>query len=203
MSSFSSSLEGFLTGLSLIIAIGPQNAFVLKQALQKNHLFLTAFLCAAIDALFILIGIAGLGIILTSNPFLLGIAKWGGAGFLIIYGLKSFLSVFKREAFIVHKESNKPSVQKTILILLGLSFLNPHMYLDTCVLLGTIGGQQPLPDRYFFALGAIIASFAWFFSLCYGGKYLLPLFKKPIAWKILDFLIGCIMWMIAAFLLFL
>lgn len=191
-------LEGCGTGASLIIAIGAQNAFVLKQGILKNHVFATALFCAITDALLITIGVAGFGELLTLNPILLVIAKWGGAAFLFYYGLRAFWSVFSDHSLKINqKEPALPSLKETILILCALSFLNPHVYLDTVVLLGTIGSQFESVSRVFFTLGAIFASFTWFFGVCYGARYLAPLFSKPASWKVLDFLIGCIMWGIA------
>lgn len=190
-------LEGCGTGAGLIIAIGAQNAFVLKQGIQKNYVFITVLICSIIDAFLISVGVGGLGVILTSNMLLLTFARWGGALFLTYYGFRSFRSVFKSESLKLESSPERPTLKVTIVTVLALSLLNPHVYLDTVVLLGTIGAQFSLSERYFFALGAILASFVWFFSLGYGAAYLAPLFRKPLAWKILDFFIGCVMWVIA------
>ena len=127
---------------------------------------------------------------------LLTIARWGGAAFLVYYGFRSFRSVFKSESLKLESGPERPDLKTTLVTVFALSLLNPHVYLDTVVLLGSIGAQFPL-ERLFFAFGAMLASFIWFFGLGYGAAYLAPLFKKPIAWKILDFLIGCVMWAIA------
>lgn len=190
-------IEGCGTGAGLIIAIGAQNAFVLKQGILKNHILITVLVCSIIDALLICVGVGGFGAILTSNLLLLTIARWGGAAFLIYYGFRSFRAVFKSESLKLESGQKRPDLKTTLGTVLALSLLNPHVYLDTVVLLGSIGAQFPPSERLFFALGAMLASFIWFFGLGYGAAYLAPLFKKPIAWKILDFLIGCVMWAIA------
>lgn len=194
-------IEGFGTSAGLIIAIGAQNAFVLKQALLKNHVLLIVLLCACIDAILIILGVGGFGTFLTSNALLLAIARWGGAAFLAYYGFRSFRSIFKSEALKLSSSHKRLDLKTTLSTGLAFSLLNPHVYLDTVVLLGSIGAQFPPAERLLFTLGAILASFSWFFTLGYGARYLAPLFQKPIAWKILDFFIGCVMWTIAVSLL--
>lgn len=189
-------IQGCGTGAGLIIAIGPQNAFVLKQGVLKNHVFVTVLVCAFIDALLISIGVGGFGTILTSNLTLLTLARWGGAAFLFYYGFRSFRSVFKSEFLKIDSGPERPSLELTLATVFALSLLNPHVYLDTVVLLGSIGAQFPSEKRFFFALGAMVSSFVWFFGMGYGARFLAPLFQKPFSWKILDFLIGCIMWVI-------
>ncbi len=190
-------LEGLGTSAGLIIAIGAQNAFVLKQGILKNHVFVTVLSCAAIDALLITAGVGGFGTVLASNAILLIIAKWGGAAFLSYYGFRAFKAAFKNQSLEVSREPIKPSLKETFLTIFAVSFLNPHCYLDTVVLLGSISSQFPEGARFFFGLGAVAASFLWFFGMGYGARYLAPLFQKPIAWKVLDFLVGIIMWGIA------
>lgn len=198
MHSLLSLLEGFSTGAGLIIAIGAQNVFVLKQGIAKNQVFATALFCAFTDALLISIGVAGLGTLLTSSPILLLISKWGGAAFLAYYGFRSFRAVFTSQSLKLDKKGPQhPGLKQTLLILAALSFLNPHVYIDTVVLLGSLSAQFSGDQRFFFALGAILASFIWFFGMCYGARFLAPLFAKSLSWKILDFLIGCTMWGIA------
>ncbi len=200
---FTALIEGFVTGAGLIIAIGAQNAFVLKQGILKNHVFVTVLLCAVIDAFLITLGVGGFGRLLTSSSLLLSLARWGGAAFLLYYGFRSFRAVFKTESLkITQGKDSLPNLKETITTVLALSLLNPHVYLDTVVLVGSIGAQFPSSERPFFALGAIIASFTWFFSMGFGARYLGPLFQKPIAWKILDFIIGCVMWLLALTLVF-
>jgi len=190
-------IEGLGTGAALIIAIGAQNAFVLKQGILKNHIFPTVLICALIDALLIALGVGGFGMFLTSSTFLLGCARWGGSAFLVYYGFRSFRAVFKTDALNLDTDSSHPDLKASITTILALSLLNPHVYLDTVVLLGSIGSQFARQERLLFASGAIVASFLWFFSLGYGARFLAPLFKKPLAWKVLDFAIGVVMWVIA------
>ena len=190
-------VEGCGTGAGLIIAIGAQNAFVLKQGILKNHVLVTVLICALLDMILIWLGIAGFGKILTTNLIFLSIARWGGAAFLFYYGYRSFRNVFRSEALKLDPNFEKPNFKVSVITVLALTLLNPHVYLDAVILLGSIGAQFPLPERDFFAYGAIFASFVWFFALGYGARFLAPLFQKPQAWKVLDFLIGCIMWAIA------
>jgi L-lysine exporter family protein LysE/ArgO len=190
-------MEGCGTGAGLIIAIGAQNAFVLKQGILKNYVLLTVLMCAFTDAVLILLGVGGFGAILTSNKLLLSLAKWGGVAFLAYYGFRSFKAVFFTQKLELNEGFERPNLKTTILTTLAVCLLNPHVYLDTVVLLGSIGAQFPAHERSFFAIGAMSMSFVWFFALGYGARYLAPLFQKPIAWKILDFIIGCIMWAIA------
>ncbi len=194
-------LKGFFTGAGLIIAIGAQNAFVLKQGLKKNHVFIVALFCAIADSLLIVLGVSGLGVILTSNRTLLLVAKWGGASFLFWYGLRAFRAALHSESLRTQDEPVNQNLKKVLLTLTALTFLNPHVYLDTLILLGTIGAQFEKASRALFAAGAILASTAWFFTLCYGARLLAPLLRNPRAWKIIDFVIGCIMWSIALSLL--
>lgn len=189
-----------MTTGGLIISIGVQNTFVLKQGLQKNHTLTIAMLCSIFDALLILVGIAGFGSLLTSNDTLLAAARWGGVVFLVCYGLRSFYSAWKKDFLPLDVEPEKIPLRKAILILLACTFLNPQVFMENCILIGSIGAQYVLFDRYFFSIGAIAASFAWFFSLSYGARYLIPFFKKPVSWKVLDFIVGCIMFAIAIML---
>lgn len=196
-------IKGYLCCSSLIMAIGPQNAFVLKQGLQKNHIFITALACATIDSFFILLGVGGLGALFTSNKDLLYYVGWGGALFLLWYGFNSFRASFRgnKRQLADGSLADKPNLKRTILLIMVFSFLNPHLYLDTVVLIGSISVQFCPSERPYFALGAMAASYVWFFGMSYGARFLIPLFKNPKAWQILDFIIGCIMWAIAALLL--
>ncbi len=184
------------------MAIGAQNAFVLRQGIMKNYVFITALFCSLVDSLMISLGVGGLGKFLSSNQLLLEITKWTGAAFLFTYGLRSFKSVFTSHSLHAEKGPSKPSLQETLLTLAALGFLNPHVYIDAVLLLGSISAQFESASQPYFALGAITASWIWFFSLCYGARLLGPLFEKPLAWKVLDTLTGCIMWAIAYSLLF-
>ncbi len=189
-------IQGFGLGAGLIIAIGAQNSFVLSQGVRKQHTFIIPLICSLCDALLICAGAAGVGTFVSSHPHIAHYAAIGGALFLFWYGLKSLISAFNGDSHEEAKPIHK-SVKTIVLTTLALSLLNPHVYLDTVVLLGSISGQFEGTARIIFALGACIASFVWFFSLSYGGTLLEPLFRKPLSWKLLDFSICIVMWSIA------
>jgi len=193
--------QGLAVGFGLIIAIGVQNAFVIKQGLLKNHVFIIAFICASIDAILIIIGVAGLGVIISSNPILLGVAKYGGIVFLLCYAAKSFHNAFKGDILYISNDNAKMSLNKAIVTTFAVSLLNPHLYIDTCLLIGSIGSNFQGSEKFDFAFGAISASFIWFFTISYAARLLIPIFQQPIAWKILDFIIGVIMCVIATSLM--
>lgn len=189
--------EGFIIMSGLIVAIGAQNAFVLKQGVQQNHVGVIALICASIDAILISVGVGGLGAIIASNEIVLMVSRWGGAIFLACYGLRSFWMAFKNQSFKIDSKGQKLSLKKLILMSLAVSLLNPHVYIDTCMLIGSVGAQFPAEERPFFAFGASLVSFIWFFTIGYGAKSLIPLFKKPAAWKIFDCTAGVMMIWIA------
>jgi L-lysine exporter family protein LysE/ArgO len=193
-------VPGFLAGLSLIIAIGAQNAFVIRQGLTKKYVLLTVLICACSDALLIALGASGLGALIKSNKDLLEFVRWFGVAYLLWFAFKSAKSAFKQEVLNSAGEAsaNKKSV---VLAVLALTFLNPHVYLDTVILLGSISNQFG-SDKWFFVTGAIIASFLWFTSIGFGAKSASRFMSRPIFWKILDSLIAAIMLSIAAFLAF-
>lgn len=184
-------LTGFGASVSLIVAIGAQNAFVIRQSLRCQHLLLTALLCAGIDALLILLGVLGFGTVVGQFPLFIAAVSYFAALFLMMYGLASLRSAFKAKSWIGSTASETAlSAKKTILSLLAFSLLNPHVYLDTVILLGSIAAQQPADQKICFAAGAVSASFAWFFAITYGAHLLAPLFQRQAAWKVLDSLSG-------------
>ena len=190
-------LTGLLLGGSLIIAIGAQNAYVLKQGLLKSHVFLICLICSLSDALLITIGTTGIGRIIEKHPNWLMAITWFGAAYLFVFGIMSFKAALDNQT--LHTEAitasnNKKTIVSTVL---ALTFLNPHVYLDTVLLIGSIASPYTGSERLYFTLGAISASFIWFFSLGYGARLLQPLFTRPSAWKILNTLIGLVMWWIA------
>jgi L-lysine exporter family protein LysE/ArgO len=188
--------KGLALGASLIIAIGAQNAFVLSQGVRKKYNVVIPLICSLSDAILISIGILGVGQILASNQLVSNIASIGGALFLGWYGYKSFRSFLKPEA--LNESSKGPQTLKAaVLFTLAVTLLNPHVYIDTILLLGSISSQFEGSGRYAFGAGAVSASFLWFFTLSLGGKMLSPVFKNPVAWKILDLIITLIMWFIA------
>lgn len=191
-------LKGAGLGASLIIAIGAQNAYVLSQGIKQRFVWPTVIVCSLCDVVLIVIGIAGIGTVVASNPILTQTAAWGGALFLFGYGAKAFYFSFSNQSLDASdNEKQTANLKIAILTALAISLLNPHVYLDTVVLLGSIGGQLPPWERIWFGSGAACASLVWFFSLGFGAKWLAPLFKKPSAWRILDAFVGIIMWIIA------
>lgn len=195
-------MKGFAMSCSLIVAIGAQNAFVIRQGLTCQHLFITAFLCSLTDSLLILIGVLGFGTIVTEYPLAMNIAKYFSVVFLGIYGIFALRSALKTRTLGDVCETVFLSRSKTILIVLALSLLNPHAYLDTVILLGSIASLQPDHEQLYFACGAIVASFAWFFAIAYGSRFLAPFFNRPSSWKIIDGLVAVSMWAIAVTLIF-
>lgn len=193
-------LQGMGTGAGLIIAIGAQNAFVLTQGLKRNHHLAVVLICALSDALLIALGLAGLGQLMTGSPQLMLVATWCGTGFLFWYGLRSFRSAWNSGA-LESEERELLNLRAAIATTLAVTYLNPHVYLDTVLLLGSIGGRYPEQERMFFGIGAASASFVWFASLGLGARLLLPLFRLPKAWAVLDVLVGLTMWSVAFSLL--
>jgi L-lysine exporter family protein LysE/ArgO len=194
-------LFGFSLGFSLILAIGAQNAFVLKQGLKDEHVFLVCLICALSDALLILIGVSGFHLLVASFPSLVASARFGGAAFLFVYGLISFYNALRVQQGLQPSEIKGGSAWQAALTCLAFTWLNPHVYLDTVVLLGSVSTQFSEQITWF-AGGAITASFVFFFTLGYGARLLRPVFAQARAWRVLDFLIGCVMWAIALRLVF-
>ena len=191
-------LPGFLTGLSLIIAIGAQNAFVIRQGLTKRHVLLVVSICAVSDAILIILGVAGLGALISGLPWLLEIVRWFGVAYLTWFGVKSLRSAMKSQSLDVSGVQSG-TAKTVVLSALGFTFLNPHVYLDTVILLGSIGNQFGA-DKWWFALGAVVSSFAWFSSIGFGAKAASRFMAKPVFWKVLDFLIAVVMFSIAILL---
>lgn len=179
------------------MAIGAQNIYVLKQGLLKESVFMVALVCSFIDAMLIVIGVKGLGTFLETFPSFITYITWFGIVFLSIYGLMAFKSALRVHAMHIDKKPIQKSKFKILLTLFSLSFLNPHVYLDTVILVGTIGSKYEGWGQNIFILGASSASFVWFFTLAYGSRILIPLFKKPITWKFLDLLTSFIMFFVA------
>lgn len=191
---------GFSLGISLILAIGAQNAFVLRQGLKQQHVFLVFIICALSDAILIALGVSGFAGIVKSLPWLEPVARYAGAAFLIVYGAKSLWQVVRSNESL-HTQGQAETSAKTIaLTCLALTWLNPHVYLDTVFLLGAISTQYP-DAQLAFALGGMSASFLFFASLAYGARLLAPIFEHPMAWKVFEVVIAAIMWGIAARLL--
>lgn len=192
---------GLATGLTLILAIGAQNAFVLRQGLRGEHVLAVVLTCAVSDALLIALGVTSFAQVAAILPWLETVMRFAGAAFLIWYGLKSMRSAFQStEALVVDEQRPVVSLRTTILTCLALTWLNPHVYLDTVVLLGSISTQFPSAQAWF-AAGAITGSFVFFFSLGFGAKLLRPLFANPVSWRVLEGAIAVVMWLIALKLL--
>lgn len=190
---------GLLTGLSLIVAIGAQNAYILRLGLSRQHVFIAALFCSLSDALLIVLGIAGLGALIQSLPILLEVFRYAGAAYLTWFGISAVRRIFTKQG--LESNGQTGSLKKILLALAAITYLNPHVYLDTVILLGSIGNQFGA-DRWWFALGGATGSFIWFFSLGYGAKLLAKYVSRPIFWKILDSLIALVMFSIAGTLLF-
>lgn len=193
--------SGLVAGLSLIVAIGAQNAFIIRQALTRQHVFLIVTFAALADALLIAAGTAGLGAVIQAAPVALEFIRWFGVAYLLWFAFNSVRSAFKGESLQTSGEA-QTSWKKALLSIAGLTFLNPHCYLDTVIFLGSIGNQFS-SDRWTFAFGAMTGSFVWFYSLGYGAKSLSRFMAKPIFWKVLDLVIAAIMVAIAIMLAFL
>jgi L-lysine exporter family protein LysE/ArgO len=188
--------QGFGIGGGLIVAIGAQNSFVLAQGVKKQYIFLVPLLCSTIDITLIVAGTAGVGTFVSERPQIAYYASLFGALFLLGYGLKSLYSACF--ANILEKSVTKiDSLRSIVLTTLALSLLNPHVYFDTIIMLGSISGQFAGPLRLLFALGACSASVLWFFALSLGGTLLEPFFRRPVSWRILDISICLVMWTIA------
>ncbi len=184
-------ISGLFLGFSLILAIGSQNAFVLKQGLKHQHVFAICLFCATSDALLISAGVAGFGAVTAKYPSIVTIAKTAGALFLLFYGLQSLYASITKKHAISTDTTQVDSLKKSLLLCLGFTWLNPHVYLDTLVLVGMV--STGASSQLVFALGAITASFVFFFSLGFAAKRLTPLFTNPKSWNILDAFVGILM----------
>lgn len=197
---FEAALAGFALGFSLIMAIGAQNAFVLRQGLRGEYVLALVLTCALSDAILIVAGVLGFGALVEAYPMAVDLARWGGAAFLVFYGAISFRAAFKGgEALEDKNGGGAKSLRAAVTTCLLLTWANPHVYLDTVVLLGGISSQYD--PAWGFGLGAVISSFVFFFSLGFGARLLRPLFTSARAWQMLDVLVGLTMWAIAAKLL--
>ena len=189
-------VQGFALSITLILAIGAQNAFVLRQGLGQAHVFWVCLTCGVIDAVLIVAGIAGFGALAQAVPWFENAMRFGGAAFLIWYGGLNALSAWRGGIALEPAEDEQQSLASVIGTLLALSLLNPHVYLDTVVLIGSISAQYE--DRVTFGFGAVTASLTFFFALGYGARLLRPIFANPRSWQVLDALIALTMWAIAA-----
>ena len=190
-------LHGFMVSLSLILAIGAQNAFVLRQGLLREHIGWVVLACATSDAILIAVGVAGFGAMSASLPWLGEVMRWGGVAFLLVYGAMRFQSARWGGEALTPKAGQGASLRAVLTTCLILTWANPHVYLDTVVLLGSIAAQYA-PYRLLFGIGAVIGSFSFFTALGFGARLLAPFFANPRAWVYLEVVVGLTMWAIAA-----
>ena len=197
-------LSGLGLGLSLIVAIGAQNAFVLRQGLRREHVLAVVLICALSDAALIAAGVAGGGVLFTAIPWLVDVIRWAGAAFLLAYGVLAAVRAIRTPkpgaVGLRAGTSTAGTLGAAIATCLALTWLNPHVYLDTVLLLGSVAATHG-DLRWFFAAGAVAGSILWFTSLGYGARLLAPLFAKPIAWRVLDGVIALVMIALAAMLI--
>jgi L-lysine exporter family protein LysE/ArgO len=188
---------GLLLGAGAIVAIGPQNAFVLRQGLLRQHVFLLAATCAASDVVLIAAGVGGLGVLVRGHAAWLTALTLVGVGFLAAYGAMSLRRAFRTEV-LLPSAADPMSAASAVATVLAFTVLNPHVYLDTIVLVGGLSARYPTPGNIAFGAGAGAASIIWFFALGYGARLLAPLFARPVAWRVLDVFVTAVMWGIAA-----
>ncbi|WP_285136201.1 LysE/ArgO family amino acid transporter [Microbacterium sp. lyk4-40-TSB-66] len=203
-------LAGLGLGFSLIVAIGAQNLFVLRQGVRREHLLAVVAVCALSDAILILLGVSGIGLVLQAVPWLIVVVRWAGAAFLVGYGVLAARRALRPSGETLRVNTGTPTttdaggtalrtrttLTATVLTCLALTWLNPHVYLDTVFLLGSVASTHG-EDRWAFAIGACIASLAWFSALGFGARYLGRWLDTPRAWRILDAVIAVVMFAIA------
>lgn len=190
-------LAGFALSFSLILAIGAQNAFVLRQGLRREHVGLCVAVCAISDAILIAVGVVAFGWLSQVMPLLGPVMRFGGAAFLLVYGALAFRAAWRGAEVLQTEGRARTDPWKIVATLLALTWLNPHVYLDTVILIGSIAAQYG-EQRYVFGAGGVLASATFFVMLGYGARLLAPFFAKPAAWRVLDVLVGATMWAIAA-----
>lgn len=192
-------LAGLFTGLSLIVAIGAQNAYVLRQGLLRQHVGLVVLVCALADVLLISAGVAGVGAVVSRHPQVLTVLRWAGAGYLVWFGVRSLRSALSSSPGELHPDlaTGRGPVLATAL---ALTFLNPHVYLDTVVFLGSIANQYGDAGRWWFALGAATASVGWFTGLGYGARSMSVVVRRPATWRVVDAVVAVTMFAVAAML---
>jgi L-lysine exporter family protein LysE/ArgO len=191
-------IAGLGFGLSLIIAIGAQNAYVLRQGLRREHVLVVVAICALSDLALIGVGVAGLGSLVQLFPIALIVVRIAGAGFLLIYGLLAARRALRpAQSLTTDADGARTPLVTAVLTTLALTWLNPHVYLDTVVLLGSVAGTHG-DDRWWFGLGAGLGSIVWFSALGFGARLLRPVFARPVAWRILDAVIAIVMIALAA-----
>ena len=193
---FSAMIQGIVLGLGMIIPIGAQNAYVLGRGINRNHHLLAATICIVFDIALITAGIFGASALISSNEYLMLFITWGGILFLFTYGVLSFKASFQNNYQKMVTESLFKSRKVVIATIFAVSLLNPHVYLDTVVILGSVGGQFEGQDKLSFAAGTMLASIIWFYSLALGAAKMGPFLSQPKILRGIDFVVGCIMWAI-------
>ena len=193
-------LQGLALSLGLIVAIGAQNAFVLRQGLRREHVASVVFFCAITDALLIAAGVLGMAQALGDRPMVAHALALAGAVFLAAYGWNALRRALQQNGLLANEEGDGLSWSSAMAQAAAFTLLNPHVYLDTVLLVGSIGAQQPADLQVWFVAGASSASLLWFCALGFGARWLAPLFAKPRAWQVLDILIGLTMWALSGML---
>ncbi|GAA5057541.1 LysE/ArgO family amino acid transporter [Nocardia callitridis] len=191
-------LSGLGFGLALIVAIGAQNAFVLRQGLRRQHVLAVVAVCTVSDAVLIAAGIGGAGVLMTSAPLAMTVVRYAGAAFLLGYAVFAARRAFSSSTLIAESNGKTVALGATVLTCLALTWLNPHAYLDTVVLLGSFANTYAGADRWFLGAGAMVGSALWFVALGFGARLLGPFFARPVAWRILDSVIALVMLCLAA-----
>lgn len=194
-------LAGLGTGLSLIVAIGAQNAFVLRQGLRRQHVALVVAVCALSDLVLILLGVAGVGVLVERAPLAVEVVRWGGAAFLAGYGLLAARRALRGASLVTDPAGGEPSRRAALATCLAFTWLNPHVYLDTVLLVGSVASTYGAEGRWWFGAGAGTASVLWFTALGAGARLLRPVFRRRAAWRALDGLIAAVMLGLAVLLL--
>ncbi|QKZ06639.1 LysE/ArgO family amino acid transporter [Pseudomonas eucalypticola] len=189
-------MNGLMVAAGLIMAIGTQNAFVLAQSLRREHHLPVAALCVLCDAVLVTLGVFGLANVLVHSPLLLSVARWGGAAFLLWYGAQALRRACSRQSLQQGQHSGQRSRRAVLLSALAVTLLNPHVYLDTVLLIGSLGAQQAEPGAY--VAGAASASLLWFFTLALGAAWLAPWLARPATWRLLDLMVAVMMFAVAA-----
>lgn len=189
--------QGLLLGAAMILPLGPQNVFVLQQGSRKQYHLMSAFLCTLSDVLLITAGVFGGSALLSQSVWLMALVTWGGVAFLLWYGLGALRAVFTADAALTLQEQVVRSRWRVIMTLVAVTWLNPHVYLDTFVVLGSIGGQLGADLRIWFTAGAVCASVLWFFGLALLAAWFSPVLQKPVSQRIINLFVGSVMWYIA------
>ena len=189
--------QGVALGAALILPLGPQNAFVMNQGIRRQYHLMTAALCTLSDVALICAGIFGGSALLNQSPLLLNLVTWGGVAFLLWYGWGALRTAFSGDIALASTEGLQQGRWRIVITMMAVTWLNPHVYLDTFVVLGSLGGQLPEEARRWFALGSVSASVVWFFGLALLAAWLSPRLNTPRAQRVVNLLVGLVMWIIA------